>query len=37
MAQGNMKQKVKLPKGAKQKSKHQKKVLGPKKGGKLVV
>merc|ERR1711976_651348 len=37
MAQGKMKTKTKLPSGAKQKAKHQKKQLGPKKGGRTIA
>lgn len=36
MAQGKLKAKIQLPKGAKQKGGHQKKHLGPKKGGKIL-
>ncbi len=37
MAQGKLKKKVQLPKGAKQKGSHQKKQLGPKKGREYLV
>ena len=37
MAQGKLKTKVQLPKGAKQKGSHQKKPLGLKKGGESLI